>query len=331
MKVYIFTEGGSNFGYGHLARCTSLYSELYRRSISVEFVVNGDKAVEDVLKGKKFNIRNWLSINDLSELLNTKTYSIVDTYYAEKEVLDYISANSINTVFIDDNATMVYPKGIIVNPSIYTKGLDYPESKDVKYLLGPKHVILRDAFRNANRSYLRTNVEKILITLGGSDISNLTPAILELLKAKHPNILKLVVIGSGFSNVEEIKTLSDDTIRLYFNATDEEMKSLMLESDLAITATGQTIYELIKTGTPFIPIRVAENQVRNAKGLLEYGVVSNVLNDRDEAFILRLSNEMNFMLSFSNRTMFNKKMSEIIDGHGSVRIIDELLSNKRIE
>jgi spore coat polysaccharide biosynthesis predicted glycosyltransferase SpsG len=43
---------------------------------------------------------------------------------------------------------------------------------------------------------------------------------------------------------------------------------LMVKSDLAITAAGQTIYELLATQTPFIPIKVIENQENNVNGFI---------------------------------------------------------------
>lgn len=49
------------------------------------------------------------------------------------------------------------------------------------------------------------------------------------------------------------------------------MLSLMLKCDIAVTAAGQTTYELARIGLPTIAIGVVENQKFNIDGWLEIG------------------------------------------------------------
>ena len=60
MKIFIITEGGKDIGFGHLTRCVSLYQAFEERGIIPEFVVNGDDTILDLLRGKKYQIFNWL-------------------------------------------------------------------------------------------------------------------------------------------------------------------------------------------------------------------------------------------------------------------------------
>jgi len=327
MKVYILTEGGSKFGYGHVVRCSSLYEELFRRGFNVEFIINGDIAVKEALRDKKYSIRDWLSINFLSSLLTENDYVIVDSYLAGEDINAFISKHTKKSVFIDDNVRLNYPNGVVVNPSIYASELKYPKNAGIRYLLGKDYVLLRDTFLESERESTRPEVKEFLVTLGGADIRNLTPKILTILKNEYPNVIKNVIIGKGFRNIEKIKEINDLNINYFYNVNAIEMKELMIKSDIAITAAGQTIYELIKTGTPFIPIQIIENQENNVKGLLEYNLVNEILYSETTLEIdINLINEMKYMMVDENRVKITKKMQGIVDGKGSIRIIDELLS-----
>ena len=49
MDVIILTEGGKDFGYGHVARCSSIYQAFKYYNISPKFIVNGDESVKSIL------------------------------------------------------------------------------------------------------------------------------------------------------------------------------------------------------------------------------------------------------------------------------------------
>lgn len=60
MKVKILTEGGNNIGLGHISRYMSLYTEVLKREISTDFIINGDVSRVDFLHGITFKNENWL-------------------------------------------------------------------------------------------------------------------------------------------------------------------------------------------------------------------------------------------------------------------------------
>ncbi|MGG1676526.1 PseG/SpsG family protein [Neobacillus sp. NRS-1170] len=325
MKVYILTEAGSMYGYGHLVRCSSLYSELSGRGIDVELIINGDHEAVEVVKNKKYRIVNWLSIDFLSQLLHGEVYTIVDSYLANFDIYHFISAYTDKSLFIDDNMRLNYPKGIVVNPSIYGKELNYPKNTEIEYLLGPEYVILRDSFLKSKREGTNNQVKEVLITLGGADIRNLTPKILTLFKKEYPYLIKNVVVGKGFTNIKDIENIDDQNVTLYYNVDGNQMKDLMLKSDITITAAGQTIHELIKTETPFIPIQVIDNQRNNVKAILTYNLVNRVLHSDDEDVMDKLSAEIKFLLHEENRLFLINNLHGLIDGAGSARIVSKLL------
>ncbi|MEC2159776.1 UDP-2,4-diacetamido-2,4,6-trideoxy-beta-L-altropyranose hydrolase [Virgibacillus halodenitrificans] len=326
MRVLIFTEGGSQIGLGHITRCSSLYDELAERGIKVEFIINSDTGQFEIIKHKKYKIVNWLSKEFLTNYIKQSDYCIVDSYLASEDLYRVISNRAKKSLYIDDIGRIKYPEGIVVNPSLSTEAVKYQLKDTNCYLLGPKYIVLRSPFIQVKRERINQQIKEVLVTLGGSDIHNLTPRILKQLSSKKTEIIFNVVIGNAFENINEIKSFSRKNIKFYENATAEEMKSIMLRSDFAITAAGQTIYELISTQTPFIPIKVIENQHYNILALRALDLVDITLEYNDPLFNEKLICEVGNIMELSNRINLIKRYEKVIDGLGSKRIIDALIS-----
>ncbi|WP_456273270.1 UDP-2,4-diacetamido-2,4,6-trideoxy-beta-L-altropyranose hydrolase [Bacillus sp. AK031] len=331
MRVLIFTEGGNQIGLGHISRCSSLYDELLDRGIEVEFIINSDTFRFEILKDKKYKIVNWLSKEFLTNYIKQSDYCIVDSYLASENLYQVISNCARKTLFIDDVGRIEYPKGIVVNPSLSTKVVKYPMNDTNCYLLGPKYIILRNSFIGIKRKEVNQQVKEVLITLGGSDLHNLTPSILKQFALKNSDITFNVVIGNEFDNIEEIKSYSLNNINFYESASAEEMKSIMLKSDFAITAAGQTIYELLATQTPFIPIKVIENQQNNISALFDLNLIERALEFSDTCLSEKLIVEFENIMNFSTRIRMVERFKEVADGLGSKRIIEMILSGEVME
>jgi len=326
MSIKIFTEGGSGIGLGHISRCSSLFEEVEVRGLEVEFFIYGNIENIDFLKGQLVKNINWLTEDYLNNYINKNDYCIVDSYLASKNFYTIISDKSNKALFIDDNARIKYPKGIIVNPSLSIEGLNYPLNDESHYLLGAPYIILRTPFVNIDRDDANKDVKEVLITMGGSDLRDLTPKILNRICRKHPEIKFSVVIGNAFHNVDIIESIKLNNIELYYNIDADLMKSLMLRTDFAITAAGQTIYELLATRTPFIPIKIIANQVNNINGLKKINPEQIVIDYDDSLLMEKLEYEFILMLDLDKRTAFTLKYHKSVDGYGSKRIINKLLS-----
>ncbi len=43
MKVIVFTEGGRNYGYGHVSRCKALCEAFIETGVTPDLIINGDE------------------------------------------------------------------------------------------------------------------------------------------------------------------------------------------------------------------------------------------------------------------------------------------------
>ena len=328
MKVKIFTEGGKNIGYGHLSRCTALYDEIQSRSIEVELITYGDVDNIHLLKSKVFRNEDWINIEYLEKTLSSEDYVIVDSYKADRDYYEKISLKSKRAIYIDDNGRLEYPSGIIVNPAMDYKHIDYSYMPEEFVLKGSKYVILRPAFHNIEDKKLQENIQRILVIMGGTDIRNITSKIIKILSELNNSIIfDVVVDGFQFEKLSSINKLKN--VNYHKDLSEIDMHMIMLNADMAISAAGQTIYELIATQTPFIAIQVAENQQNNINSLKEKIPSQIILRYDEENFIEKLKESFLEIKEFEFRKEISEGMKNIIDGNGSKRIIDVLLNGIR--
>jgi len=250
-KVSILTEGGKDIGFGHITRCVSLCEAFEKKGIKPEFIINGDDSISKLLKGKKYRIFNWLKEKErLFNLICDANIGIVDSYLADSELYRKISEIVKVPVYIDDNKRLAFPKGIVVNGAIYAKDIDYVKDRNVTYLLGIQYMPLRREFWNIPRKVIRKKIESIMVTFGGDDKKNMTPRISKFLTDKYPELTKNIIISNGFKKIKKIKDLKDKKTNLIYSPDVKKIKKTMLESDLAISAGGQTLYEFARIGIP---------------------------------------------------------------------------------
>lgn len=323
MSVFILTEGGKDFGFGHVARCSSIYQAFKRRNISPKFIINGDSSVKSILNNIDFKIDNWLC--DIS-FLNSSDIVIIDSYLANLEIYKKISKKVSLSVYLDDNNRLEYPPDIVVNGLINAECLNYPSNDSVKYLLGSDYTPLRLNFCDIDKLKINDDITNILITMGGNDLRNLTPQLLELLNDNFSFINKKVIIGDSFKNVDEIESLKNNSVELIYSPNSKEMLNAMSNVDLAISASGQTLYELACIGVPTIAIGIVDNQKDNIKNWQNVGFIEYAGCWNNKCLFDNILEKIELLNDKSMR--YNKKIigTQFIDGRGSLRIVKEILN-----
>ena len=326
MKVFILTEGGKNIGFGHIARCLALYQCFEKKNIPTEFLISGDSLVHNILKEKKYRIFNWLKEQkDTFEVIKKASIVIVDSYKAHYGFYKKIS-NAIKTpVYIDDNKRLDFPSGIVLNGSIDAENINYPRRKNMTYMLGTRYIPVRKEFWNVPPRMVKDSVKNILLTFGGDDKKNATCVILKFLKNKYPALTKNVIVGKAFRNKDKIEALCDEKTNLLYNPDTKGMKKIMLNSDIAISAGGQTLHELARTGTPTVGICAAQNQLRNLLGWRRVGFLEYAGWHNSKDLLGALRNAIRKLGSPEERKKRSKRGTRYMDGKGAARVVDSLI------
>jgi len=326
VKVTILTEGGRDIGYGHITRCTSICQAFEEIGKQSQLVVSGDETIEDLRNGKNYKIFNWLDDQQLLfEILDNTNIVFIDSYLAEQGIYERISEQVETAVYFDDDLRIDYPKGFVLNGAIFAEELPYPKKEDVTNLLGTMYTPIRREFWDTPPKLIRKEVETFMVTFGGSDMCNVTPKVQKVLNKTYPYLQKKIIVTRFFANMSEIKKLRDKNTELIYEPDANELHKIMQESDIAISAGGQTLYELARVGVPTIGICIAQNQLQNVKGWSKSGLLEYIGWYNNKDIQSKLIAALEKTKSYNKRIGCSKKTRELIDGKGPRRVCDILL------
>jgi spore coat polysaccharide biosynthesis predicted glycosyltransferase SpsG len=146
-----------------------------------------------------------------------------------------------------------------------------------------------------------------------------------LLKDAYPQLLKKVIISKSFQNIAEIERLKDSNTELIYYPNAAEMRKVMLESDIAISAGGQTLYELARVGVPTIGICIAENQLQNIQRWRKSGFLKYAGWYNEKNLLEKIVEAVNKFMSYEERVRRSEIGRSYVDGKGTRRIISELI------
>ncbi len=308
MKIFILTEGGKETGFGHITRCISLYEAFEEKEIFPVLIINGDKNILSLLGNKNYQMFNWLKEGKkLFRSIRDSDFIVIDSYLADKALYERIlgTCNRASLVMIDDFKRLEYPKGFVVNASIYGDEIGYPKNDDITYLLGKDYIILRKEFWGPIKKTINEKVKNVLVTFGGMNHNNFIHEILEYLKE-----------GSNFTfNAIEAKGNK-------INA--HEMVDLMLKADICISGGGQTTHELARCGVPTIAICFADNQIFNLKGWQRHEFLE-FIGQFNEPDLFKKIEEILQRLNYKRRKEMSRVGQALVDGQGARRIVREVL------
>lgn len=326
VNIAILTEGSQKIGLGHITRCISLYQAFWSKGISPKLIVNGDKSFESLMSGLNYETLDWTADDfELRQLLENSDVAIVDSYRAAHDFYKTVSEIVRIPVYIDDYKRLDYPRGIVINVALNASDLDYPQKEGIRYLLGRQYVLLRKELWDVPIREERDQVESFLITFGGIDFGDMTIRTLGLLRENWPDSIKNVIVGPAFQNIEDIKMAADKGTRLFFSPLERKVKDIMIGSDIAISAAGQTLYELARIGVPTVAVTVAENQTNNVKAWLKTECILHAGWSTDPNILERIGENIHLLKLLQERQKISINAKALIDGLGAMRVAEEII------
>lgn len=325
MRVIIITEGYQSTGYGHITRCLSLFQAFQSRGITPLMIVNGDEPARHFLEGSEYLLLNWLdNTGELLGKIDANSLVIVDSYKAGEEFYTALKSSCALLAVIDDYMRLDYDAHIIINGTIGSEKYPYKREGRVKYLLGSSYIPLRSEFLNVKERCTKENISSVLITMGGQDIRDLTAPVIKLLLEKYPGLIITAIVKKEF-NIDFEYFAGFPNLKFVFDADAKKMKELMEEADIAVTAAGQTLYELARTGTPPVAVIVADNQIKNLKGWIESGFIKDEIHYDDSDYPEKIIAGIEKLQACEVRIQAAKTGMAAVDGKGAELAAAEIL------
>lgn len=341
LKVAIRADGGAGIGMGHVMRCLSLARVFKDNGHEVYFF---SKLIDgiDVIESQGFSVvrlNNTVLENEVYDVIDLlKEYMIdiliVDSYKVNESYFISLRKNVDKLVYIDDENKIDIPANVVINGNLTAEYLGYSKYDTTQILLlGTEYNLIRDEFKDMPARIVKENVESVMITTGGSDNFSLTKKFLDMLLQadQFSNLRCNILVGSGFTNVDElialskihtrIRLFSNQSVNIYTGIRYSSVVDLMLNSDVAISAGGSTLYELTACGTPTLAFILAENQRFLVEKMAELEYIVNLgwhdeLNQK--VFVDALCLLIN---DYKKRIAMSRKGKSLVDTRGAERIV----------
>lgn len=320
IDVLVLTEGGTKIGFGHLTR-TYAVIEAFRKEFPrgrSHFEVKGDAAAARYLRklGAEFRLTDWFGKNKDKTLKSAAEAQavLIDSYLASLNFCRELAEVNSNLLWLDDYGRIAYPTGKVVVPAPYRPAGLRSAAKKCRIFSGADYAILRNAFSGKPVvRHSRPMVKNILILLGGTGTA--------------AQVRRIVNAIPGAGELNFIWVAPDKKYRglpanlsVRSGLSGKEMSGLMRRADAAITAGGQTLYELARTGLPVVVFQIAENQHQNIKFFQSNGSVFAAGKLGDSGTMARFARQWKRILSLTVRKKMSNCALKVTDGCGALRI-----------
>jgi UDP-2,4-diacetamido-2,4,6-trideoxy-beta-L-altropyranose hydrolase len=325
MKVVFRTTGGPLVGFGHVRRCLSLAHELRAAGADPVFLLDGDPSIVELVEACAFSTRYQPPHDDLEALgsLGARVL-IADSYALSSEYFVAMQQAGAYVVAIDDLADCRLAADMVVNAGVCAEWLPYPRKHKTAYLLGPRFALLRPEFAMDPGPRDVGPVQRVLVTVGGSDPHGLAIRLatwaVDVLDCAQ---VDLVIGPFGATPGDESRPAAIAIQRQPGN-----IRRLMLDADLALSGGGQTLYELAATGTPVVTVQIADNQASNIAGFAGAGTLVDAGAVDEADFEARVKAALfGLAENHSQRATMSRKGRAIVDGLGARRVAEAVLDS----
>lgn len=321
-RISIITEGGRRFGFGHVVRCKALYDGFINLGFAPQMIVDGDDSVLPIMGAARHSFTGWHSEPEmLREASFQGDICIIDSYHAPATLYQELSKASQLAVFDDTNRLHYPPRTTIINGVMNINDDFYRDQNEVLLLTGIRHQCIRSEFWSVAPKVVNQDIRSILVTVGGNDIRNVIPRIVEISRSVHEGANIHVIAGSASANINELMRLEEmPRVRVHINLAVDDIILLMKAADLSISAAGQTLCELAVCGVPGVSISVIDNQDDHARAWDKAGCFSFVGSWDDADIDIKLVRSIGLISVYEERMKRSRAMSRVIDTKGALRI-----------
>lgn len=327
MHLAIRADGGPNIGYGHLVRTGALAECALDTGDSVTYATRTPGNAREVcpegveVVGLDSGHGHAAFLEWLSEVCPDVV--LTDSYDVDTEQQQSIVERVPRLGVVLDDTRFTIRADVLINGNVYAPDIDYEWlGPEPAWCLGTDYLLLRAEIRElaGEEPLFRETAERALITMGGSDIRNTTPQVVRAFDGT--DLCVDVIVGPGFENRAAIDEAVAETEGEFDVVEDPpDLPERMFRADLAVSATGTTIYELLALGTPTIGLPQADNQEPIADALTERNAI--VMPDGEDADSLRSTID-----SLANDPKRRRSILEtgraLVDGRGVERVYEIL-------
>ena len=356
MNVVFRADASLKIGAGHIMRCLTFADELKKNNYNITFICrelpvnlrrkivekgfnihflinqkedNNDTILNSVPEHDRYNWED--DANETIKILGSRKVRllVVDHYSLDYRWHIKLQKKTEKIFVIDDLANRRYSCDYLLDQTLNRSIKDYKRLVNIntKIFTGTKYALIRPEFKELRTKAIArrkdySGIKRILVSVGGSDINNITIIILKVLQNyTWENIPEIdVVIGSSSACVNSVREIAIQShIPINIHLDTDDMAKLMLNADLAIGALGTTSWERCALGLPALATVIADNQKMIASMLENAGAIKLWSNEDElEWHLISLLADTHIIRSMIDAA------SLICDGLGCHRLLKKI-------
>jgi len=276
----------------------------------------------------RFEVTAACDSSHIGELARATTADVLvlDSYGIDDATLDTLRNAARVRVVIDDIADRRLRVEAVINGAIGAESLPYVRSPQTALLLGGRYALLPPELASSAAFEPRPTCERVVVTLGSADRLRASSVVAEAVLSGMRRATVDVAVGPFFDSVEDLEALRQRSsrVRLHYNA---DVRTLARGADLAVSAGGQTTYELAALMVPTIALIEAENQRPSVMALVHHGAMLTGTMPGAEGSDIELRELIRQVdLDLELRSQLAARAAELIDGNGAVRAAEAILA-----
>ena len=342
MTVAILCDGSREIGAGHFFRCLAIARELIKQSVTVVFFIPCRDLQSFIVKsGVDYKLLYNLFSNSEKVMENIITnlnilecdIVLIDSHRVTQKLLLKINKR-YKIAYIDDLLLFPYSVDILINAHIDVTEEDYLVLYKRSGIAVPILLIGTKFFPTKTPIFnneIRTKEKNVAFFAGGSDPDHVTIRMLKYL-FEHQITIKYkfhIVIGMMNSDYDMILDYCNrfQFIQIHYGLSD--LTEIYRQINLAVSASGITLYELASFGIPIISYSMVDNQIHTSEVFDILGISIHIGDSRYDSIFKKMFSNIDKLLLDEKKakTMSNKAIS-IIDGMGALRISECLIKKE---
>ena len=261
----ICIESSHQRGMGHFFRALNIRTYLESVGERSIFLINRDEISVTILREKNipFVLVDYEDTSSNWEAALIRQYQIdvwlLDRFQTGRQMAEHVKQQNILLVAIDDcgdGAELV---------DLHFCGMLFSNLHGKHIFSGKDYLVLNPEIARYRRK--RDRLDKILVTLGGSDTYGVTVKVVQILKKR--GYAASIVIGPNFKHDKELSNELNAQFQVYRSVP--SLVKLFYDYDLAITGGGVTCFETSASGLPSIIIANEPHEVPVARYVESFG------------------------------------------------------------
>lgn len=322
-RVAIRTKGNHSQGMGDVTGSIALARELGRSGCEVLLIIDEDREAAEAVGsvGLSFSVIKGGREEDLWRTVGKVDVAVVNQLNSSWELLSMIRRYAPRLVTIDDvGEPSRRLADLRINPLYYNHGA----LSDFGFV--PINEVFREARPKAKP--MGRQVDRVLVTLGGSDTYGFTPKVVDYLGGIESTVEVTVLLGSAFRCFAELQEVLGKSPRRFIvlGPVDADGMALLLAaSDMVICSGGNTMFEAACLGRPALVVCAEPFEMETASRLMEAGIVVNLGFGGTLERGPFVKNTEGLMKDFRARAEMSQKGYERVDGRGAERLCREII------